>query len=169
MKKNSKTIVFALEICIVDPHFSTVEKEMPIIYAPSFSKLVSLRWEPPPICSVNIYRNGQQRKKKSAFSHTFAEDYHAESTTATGSKCLTITKYLPQQHINNRMARVENDLNDRVSTPLLCGGSSTTRPGCQSHIQPGLECLQRRGIHNVLGQRVPVCHYPLCKKLRPNI
>ena len=28
------------------------------------------------------------------------------------------------------MAWVEKDHNDRVSTPLLCAGSPTTRPGC---------------------------------------
>jgi len=40
----------------------------------------------------------------------------------------------------------------------------------QSHIQPGLECLQGWGIHNLLGQPVPVCHHPLCgEKLPPNI
>ena len=31
----------------------------------------------------------------------------------------------------------------------------------QSHIQPGLECLQGWGIHNLLGQSVPVLHHPL--------
>ena len=33
----------------------------------------------------------------------------------------------------------------------------------QSHIQPGLECLQGWGVHNLLGQPVPVCHH-LCEK-----
>ena len=53
------------------------------------------------------------------------------------------------------MAWVEKDHNDhRVSTPLLCAGSPTIRPNqaAQSHIQPGLECLQGWGIHNLLGQ-----------------
>ena len=34
----------------------------------------------------------------------------------------------------------------------------------QSLIQPGLECLQGWGIHNLLGQPVPVRHHPLCGK-----
>ena len=37
----------------------------------------------------------------------------------------------------------------------------------QSHIQPGLECLQAWGIHNLLGQPVPVRHHALCEKLPP--
>jgi len=40
------------------------------------------------------------------------------------------------------------------SNPLLCAGSPTSSPGCQSHIQPGLECLQGWGIHSLLGQPV---------------
>jgi len=40
------------------------------------------------------------------------------------------------------MAWVEKDCNDDlVSTPLLCPGLPTTRPG-ESHIQPDLECIQ---------------------------
>ena len=39
----------------------------------------------------------------------------------------------------------------------------------QSHIQPGLECLQGWGIHNLLGQPVPVCRQALSEKLPPNI
>jgi len=39
----------------------------------------------------------------------------------------------------------------------------------QSHIQPGLECLQGWGIHNLLGHPVPLCHYSLSEKLPPNI
>ena len=63
---------------------------------------------------------------------------------------------------NHRMAWVEKDHNDHlVSTSLLCAGSPTTRPG--------LECLQGWGIHNLLGQPVPVCHHPVCEKLLPNI
>jgi len=40
-------------------------------------------------------------------------------------------------------------------------------PAAQSHIQPGLECLQGWGTHNFLGQPVPVSHHPLCEKLPP--
>ena len=39
----------------------------------------------------------------------------------------------------------------------------------QSHIQPGLECLQGWGIHNLLGQPVPVRHHPLSEKLPPDM
>jgi len=39
----------------------------------------------------------------------------------------------------------------------------------QSHIQPGLECRQGWGIHDLLGQPVPACHHPVCEKLPPNI
>ena len=68
------------------------------------------------------------------------------------------------------MAWVEKDHNDHlVSTPLLCAGSPTTRQAAQSHIQPGLECLQGLGIHNLLGQPVPVCHHPPGEKLLSNI
>jgi len=37
----------------------------------------------------------------------------------------------------------------------------------QSHMQPGLECLLGWGIHNLLGQPVPVCHHPLGENLPP--
>ena len=37
----------------------------------------------------------------------------------------------------------------------------------QSHIQPGLECLQGWGIHNLLGQPVPVCHHLLLFTIYP--
>ena len=62
------------------------------------------------------------------------------------------------------MAWVEKDRNDYlVSTPLLCAGSPPDQ-AAQSHIQPGLECLQEWGIHNPLGQCVPVRHHPLSEK-----
>ena len=53
--------------------------------------------------------------------------------------------------------------------PCYVQGHQSPDQAAQSHIQPGLECLQGWGIHNLLGQPVPVCHYPLCEKLPPNI
>ena len=45
------------------------------------------------------------------------------------------------------MAWIEKVHNDhQVSTPLLCAGSPTTDQAAQSHLQPGLECLQEWGI-----------------------
>ena len=51
------------------------------------------------------------------------------------------------------MAWLEKDHNG-VSTPLLCAGRQPPDQAAQSHIQPGLECLQGWGIHSLLGQRV---------------
>ena len=71
--------------------------------------------------------------------------------------CLLRNYSVNVQSQNYRMAWVEKDCNDhRVSTPLLCAGLPTTRPGSQSHIQPDLKCLQGWGIHNLLGQPAPV-------------
>ena len=67
------------------------------------------------------------------------------------------------------MAWVEKDHNDhRVSTPCYVQGHQPPDKAAQSHIQPGLECLQGWGIHNLLRQPVPVRHHPLCEKLPPN-
>ena len=58
---------------------------------------------------------------------------------------------------NHRMAWVKKDHNDhRVSTPCYVQGHQPPDQAAQSHIQPGLECLQGWGIHNLLGQPVPV-------------
>jgi len=53
--------------------------------------------------------------------------------------------------------------------PCYVQGCQPPDQAAQSHIQPGLECLQGWGIHSLLGQPVPVCHHPLCEKLPPNI
>ena len=53
--------------------------------------------------------------------------------------------------------------------PCYVQGHQPLDQAAQSHIQPGLECLQGWGNHNLLGQPVPVCHHPLCEKLPPNI
>ena len=63
------------------------------------------------------------------------------------------------------MAWVEKDHSDRlVSTPCYVQGCQPPDQAAQSHIQPGLECLQGWGIHSLLGQPVPVRHHPLCEK-----
>ena len=60
------------------------------------------------------------------------------------------------------MAWVERDLNDHlISTPCYVQGHQPPEQAAQSHIQPGLECLQGWGIHNLLGESVPVHHHPL--------
>jgi len=47
------------------------------------------------------------------------------------------------------MAWVEKDHNDHlVSTPRGVQGHQPPDQAAQSHIQPGLECLQGWGIHN---------------------
>jgi len=57
----------------------------------------------------------------------------------------------------HRMAWVEKDHNDHlVPTPCYVQGRQPADQAAQSHILPGLECLQGWGIHNLLGQPVPV-------------
>jgi len=46
-------------------------------------------------------------------------------------------------------------------------GCQPADQAAQSHIQPGLECLQGWDIHNLLGQTVPVRHHPLGERLPP--
>ena len=58
---------------------------------------------------------------------------------------------------NHKMAWVEKDHNDHpVSTPCYVQGHQPADQAAQSHIQPGLGCLQGWGIHSLLGQPVPV-------------
>ena len=53
------------------------------------------------------------------------------------------------------MAWVAKDHNDHlVSTPCYAQGRQPLNQAAQSHIQPGLECLQGWGIHSLLGQPV---------------
>ena len=55
------------------------------------------------------------------------------------------------------MAWVEKDHSDHVvSTPCYVQDHQPLDQAAQSHIQPGLEYLQGWGIHNLLGQPVPV-------------
>ena len=53
--------------------------------------------------------------------------------------------------------------------PCFVQGHQPPDQAAQSHIQPGLECLQGWGTHNLLGQPVSVRHHPLCEKLPPNV
>ena len=53
------------------------------------------------------------------------------------------------------MAWVEKAHNDHaVPTPCYVQGRQPAAQAAQSHIQPGLECLQGWGIHSLLGQPV---------------
>jgi len=53
------------------------------------------------------------------------------------------------------MAWVEKDHHyHQVSTPCHVQGCQPADQAAQSHIQPGLECLQGWGIHSLLGQPV---------------
>ena len=57
--------------------------------------------------------------------------------------------------MNHRMAWVAKDHNAHsVPTPCYVQGRQPPHQAAQSHIQPGLECLQGWGIHNLLGQPV---------------
>ena len=52
------------------------------------------------------------------------------------------------------MAWVEKDHNAHpVPTPSYVQGRQPADQAAQSHIQPGLECLQGWGIHSLLGQQ----------------
>ena len=53
------------------------------------------------------------------------------------------------------MAWIEKDHNDHLlSTSCCMKGHQPADQAAQSHIQPGLECLQGWGIHSLLGQPV---------------
>ena len=55
---------------------------------------------------------------------------------------------------NHRVAWVEKDHNDHlVSTPCYVQGRQPADQAAQSHIQPGLGCLQGWGIHNLSPSR----------------
>jgi len=67
---------------------------------------------------------------------------------------------------NHRMAWVEKDRNAHPGpTPCYVQGHQPAAQAAQSHIQPGLECLQGWGIHSLLGQPVQ-CVTTLWVKMR---
>ena len=59
----------------------------------------------------------------------------------------------------------------------LCGSSSPTPLPKQGHLQQaaqdlvqvGLECLQRRRLHSLPGQPVPVLHHPRREEVLPHV
>jgi len=64
--------------------------------------------------------------------------------------------------LNHSMAWVERDHNAHpFPTPCYVQGHQPADQAAQSHIQPGLECLQGWGIHSLLGQPVQ-CVTTLC-------
>jgi len=72
---------------------------------------------------------------------------------------------------DHRLAWIEKDLKDHlVSSPPHNGQCCHPLDQADhSHIQPGLEYLQGWGIHNLLGQSVPMHHHPLSEKIALNI
>jgi len=67
------------------------------------------------------------------------------------------------------MAWVEKDHNAHLVSNSCCvQGHQPADQAAQSHIQPGLECLQRWGIHSLLGQPVQ-CVTTLWVSLSSNI
>ena len=70
---------------------------------------------------------------------------------------------------NHRMAWKRTTTVIEFQPPRYVQGRQPLDQTVQSHVQPGLECLQGWHIHNLLGQPVPVCHHPLCEILPPSI
>ena len=71
---------------------------------------------------------------------------------------------------SHRMAWVEKDHNDHlVSIPCYVQGHQPADQAAQSHIQPGLECLQGLGHPQPPWATCSVRHHPLGEKLPPNI
>jgi len=69
------------------------------------------------------------------------------------TKSLGLEKTITAQ--NHRVAWVEKDHNAHpVPTPCYVQGHQPAAQAAQSHIQPGLECLQGWGIHSLPGQPV---------------
>jgi len=80
-----------------------------------------------------------------------------ETKTEGGSKLLHIRYFISW---NQRIAWSEKDLKHHlVSNPCHGQGRQPLDQAAQSHIQPGLECLQGRDINKLLGQHIPVLHH----------
>ena len=75
---------------------------------------------------------------------------------STGNDHKAVLYFLPQESQNHRMAWVEKDHNAHAVPPPPCcvQGHQPADQAAQSHIQPGLDCLQGWGIHSLLGQPV---------------
>ena len=85
------------------------------------------------------------------FCHIF---YFSSSSRCAFSISLSSSQY-------HRMVWVRRDLQDHL-IPKACyrQGHLPLDLVAQSPIQPGHECFQRGGIHNLSGQPVPVSHHP---------
>jgi len=84
-------------------------------------------------------------------------------------ECLSIPIVQARHRITDWPGLKRTTTINQFQPPCYVQGRQPPDQATQSHIQPGLECLQGWGIHSLLGQPVPVCHHPLCEKLPPNI
>lgn len=69
-------------------------------------------------------------------------------------------------HTDHRNAWVGRTL--KLTQTLPSAGYHPPAQAAQGQIQPGLECLQGRGIHSFSGQLVPVRHRPLGEEFLPD-
>ena len=69
---------------------------------------------------------------------------------------------------NHRMLGVGRDLCGS-SSPTLLPKQGHLQQAAQDHVQAGLEYLQRRRLHNLPGQPVPVLHHPQREEVLPHV
>ena len=108
----------------------------------------------------NISRGSDQRPVLSVLTPMSATSIYLEKTMFPFSPSLRIIEWPGLKRTT---------MISEFQPPCYVQGRQPPDQAAQNHIQPGLECLQGWGIHNLLGQPVPVCHHLLYEKLPPNI
>jgi len=73
-----------------------------------------------------------------------------------------------QESQNHSMAGVGRDLCGS-SSPTLLPKQGHLEQAAQDHVQAGLEYLQRRRVHNLPGQPVPVLRHPQREEVLPQV
>ena len=82
----------------------------------------------------------------------------------------TVQQQLKHQCVNIEWPGLKSTITIiEFQPPCYVQGRQSLDQATQSHIQPGLECLQGWSLHNLFEQPVSVCHHPLCEKFHPNV